>query len=46
MMLKEAAKKVGDNFEETLTYRNFPSEHWANIRTNNVIEMLNREIRR
>ena len=24
----------------------FPSEHWARIRTNNVIEWLNREIRR
>lgn len=24
----------------------FPGEHWARIRTNNVIEWLNREIRR
>ena len=24
----------------------FPSEHWTRIRTNNVIERLNREIRR
>ena len=29
-----------------LTYCNFPSEHWTRIRTNNVIERLNREIRR
>ena len=29
-----------------LTYCDFPSEHWARIRTNNVIERLNREIRR
>ncbi len=44
--LKEAARKVEDNIEETLTYCDFPYEHWARIRTNNVIERLNREIRR
>ena len=32
--------------EETLTSCDFPSEHWTRIRTNNVIERLNREIRR
>ena len=32
--------------EETLTYCAFPSEHRTRIRTNNVIERLNREIRR
>lgn len=46
MKLKEAAKKVEDGIEETLTYYDFPSEHWIRIRTNNVIERLNREIRR
>ena len=46
MKLKEAAKKVGDGIEETLTYYDFPSEHWIRIRTNNLIERLNREIRR
>ena len=46
MKLKEAAKKVEDGIEETLTYCDFPSEHWTHIRTNNVIERLNREIRR
>ena len=46
MKLKEAAKKVEDSIEETLTYYDFPSEHWVKIRTNNVIERLNREIRR
>lgn len=35
-----------DSIEETLTYCDFPSEHWTRIRTNNVIERLNREIRR
>ncbi len=42
----EAAKKVQDGVEETLTYCEFPYEHWTRIRTNNVIERLNREIRR
>ena len=46
MKLKEAARKVEDNIEETLTYCDFPYEHWTRIRTNNVIERLNREIRR
>ena len=46
MKLKEAAKKVEDGIEETLTYCDFPGEHWTRIRTNNVIERLNREIRR
>ena len=46
MKLKEAAKKVEDGIEETLTYCDFPSEHWARIRTNNVIARLNQEIRR
>ena len=46
MRLKEAAKKVEDGIEETLTYYVFPSEHWLKIRTNNMLERLNREIRR
>lgn len=46
MKLKEAARKVEDSVEETLTYCDFPYEHWRRIRTNNVIERLNREIRR
>ena len=46
MKLDKAAKKVEDGVEETLTYADFPLEHWTRIRTNNVIERLNREIRR
>ncbi len=46
MKLPEAAKKIESGIEETLTYCDFPSEHWTKIRTNNVIERLNREIRR
>ena len=43
---KEAAKKVEDGIEETLTYMDFPTQHWTRIRTNNAIERLNREIKR
>lgn len=43
--LKDTAKKV-EYSDETLAYCDFPSEHWTRIRTNNVIEWLNREIRR
>lgn len=46
MKVKETAKKVEDGNEETLTYCDFPSKHWIRIRTNNVIERLNQEIRR
>ena len=46
MKLTEAAKKVEAGIEETLTYCDFLSEHWTKIRTNNVIERMNREIRR
>ena len=46
MKLKEAAKKVEDSVGETLTYCDFPYEHWIRIRTNNVIERLNQKIRR
>ena len=46
MKLPEAAKKVEDGLKETLAYTAFPYEHWTRIRTNNVIERLNREIRR
>ena len=42
----DAAKRVEDGIEETLTYMNFPSQYWLKIRTNNVIERMNREIRR
>lgn len=46
MKLEETAKKVGNSLEETLSYMDFPYEYWLRIRTNNVIERLNREIRR
>ena len=46
MKRKEAAQKVGAGIEETRTYCDFPSEHWICIRTNHVMERLNRENRR
>lgn len=45
MKLKKAVKKLEDGIEETLIYCDFPSERWTRIRTNNVIERLNRKIR-
>ncbi|WP_149678734.1 IS256 family transposase [Thermoclostridium caenicola] len=46
MKLKEAAAKIEKGIEETLTYMEFPYAHWSKLRSNNVIERLNREIRR
>ena len=46
MKLREAADKVEKSIEETLTYMDFPTTHWTKIRTTNVLERLNREIRR
>jgi len=46
MKLYEAAQKVEAAAIETLTYMDFPREHWRRIRTNNAIERLNREIKR
>ena len=46
MKLDGAASKMESGIEETLSYAGFPFEHWTRIRTNNVIERLNREIRR
>ena len=46
MKLSAAARKVEDSIEETLTFMDFPSQHWTRIRTNNTLERLNREIKR
>lgn len=46
MKLKEAAEKVEKGVLETLSYMDFPREHWSKIHSNNAIERLNREIRR
>ncbi len=46
MKLAGAARIVEEGIEETLHYMNFPMEHWRNLRTNNPLERLIREVRR
>ena len=42
----EFAAWLEENAPEAFTYFAFPKTHWRKIRTNNVMERLNREIRR
>lgn len=44
--LGKAAEIVASGIAETLTYYEFPREHWRRIRTNNPMERIIREIRR
>jgi len=37
---------VEENIEETLTFYNFPKEHHRNLKSTNVLERLNEEIKR
>jgi len=46
MKFTAAAKKIETGIDETLTYMNFPDQHWNKIRTTNLIERVNREIKR
>jgi len=46
MRLGKAATAVRDGVGETLSYMSFPPEHWRQIRTNNMLERVMREIRR
>ena len=46
MKLRAAATKVREGIEETLTYYAFPDKHHRQIRTNNPLERIMREIRR
>jgi len=46
MKLHQAAKIVAEGAEETFCYYTFPPQHWLHIRTNNLLERLNKEIRR
>ena len=46
MKLRKAAKVVREGMEETFSYYHFPSEHWRQIRTNNPLERVLREVRR
>ena len=46
LKLRKAAEKVREGATETLSYYHFPREHWRQIRTNNPLERIMREIRR
>ena len=46
MKLGKAAQIVREGVDETLRYMMFPTEHWRQIRTNNPLERIMREIRR
>ena len=46
MKIPAAAKLVKQGAAETLSYYDFPSQHWRSLRTNNPLERLMREIRR
>ena len=41
-----AAKKIETGIDETLTYMDYPAQHWNKIRTTNLIERVNRAIKR
>jgi putative transposase len=46
MRLSNAARILETGASETLSYYDFPSQHWRSLRTNNPLERLMREIRR
>jgi putative transposase len=46
LKLTNAARMVEQGAAETLSYYEFPSQHWRSLRTNNPLERLMREIRR
>ena len=46
MKLTAAAKKIETGIDETLTYMDYPAQHWNKIKTTNLIEQVNREIKR
>lgn len=46
MKLRKAAEMVADGVSETMSYYAFPRVHWRQLRTNNPMERIMREIRR
>ena len=46
MYLAGVSVRRVEDITKTLTYMDFPTEHWSRIRTNNLTERVNREIRR
>ncbi len=46
LKLGKVEELVAAGMAATLSYDAFPTEHWRSLRTNNLLERLNREIRR
>lgn len=46
MKLERIASFAETSVEETLSYMDFPYEHWSRLRTNNGLERIMKEIRR
>jgi len=46
MKLRTAAELVEQKVSETMTYYAYPTTHWRQLRTNNPLERIIREIRR
>lgn len=46
MKFREASEMIQKSIDETLTYMEFPEQHWKRIRTNNPMERVIKEIRR
>jgi len=46
MKLRKAAEMVADDVAETMSYYAFPQVHWRQLRTNNPLERIMREIHR
>jgi transposase-like protein len=46
MKLKAAAELVEQKVSETMTYYAYPGTHWGQLRTNNPLERIIREMRR
>ena len=46
MKLSKAAELLDQGIDETLHYMDFPRQHWRNLRTNNPLERLIKEVRR
>ena len=42
----ELSSMLKDDIENSLSFMDYPIEHWARIKTTNVIERLNGEIKR
>ena len=46
MKLEKVAEFVEKSVDETLSYLDFPYEHWSRLRANNGLERIMKEIRR